>query len=201
MKKVICLLLTVVMVFGCGIKESQAAGYGGASKYSFSWTEKSGFLWLNTDKYTGTATYDHSFIVLLNNLSGTKRWENYNNAKKTAQSLEIGISKEVTVSKTYSYEISGGVGFEVPVKAAKVSGEIGGSYTSSKTYSKTVGTSSAYLINTSSKNGYYAVTHAANCDAYDVNIKKNGSYYDSGMLIRYASSNGYERLWYSTSAF
>lgn len=201
-------LISLVMIFSlfvslCNVNLTKAAGFGGADRYNFSWTaiESKNLISIEAVKYSGTATYDSSFIVLLDNLSGTKYWGNYQNRQKTAQSLSIGISEETTVSSTNSFTISLAVGMSVPIKAYTISGKIGGSYTNSKTYSKTVGTSSEYTLNTNSKNGYYAVTHAANCDAYNVVLNRNGSYCSSGKLIRYASSNGYERLWYSTSVF
>lgn len=201
-KKIVSALLVMIFIIStAGVKNANAAGFGGANSYSYTWTERSGFLWLNKDTYKAKATYSSSCIVLLENLSGTKYWGNYKNAQKTAQSMQIGISKQITVSKTTSVGVTGSIGLKVPVKAAEVSGSIGGSYTNSKTYSKTVGTSSAYTINTSSKNGYYAVTHAANCDIYSVKITKNGCSYSSGSLVRFASANGYEKLWYKSTAF
>ena len=200
LKKAMGLFLALAVAFSCSFG-SEAAPYSGIYSVSGSWTERNGFLWLNKDTYSFSGSYASSFIVLIRNLSGTKEWKNYKNQNKTAQSMTIGINESITVSKTSSWTISASVGFEVPAKAAKICGELGGSYTNSKTYAKTVGTSSAYLIDTNSKNGYYAVTHAANCDSYNITLKKNGSYYSNGKLIRFAGVNGYERLWYSSSYF
>lgn len=198
----ICSLLLAGVMLASSITDVNAAyGYCGIKSMSGSWTERSGFLWLNKDTYKYTATYSSSFITLLYNMSGTKYWGNYGNANATAQKMEIGISKTTTVGETKAYKVSAEVGLQVPVKAATVSGKIGGDYSNSKTYQKTIGTNSAYTIDTKSKNGYYAVEHAINCDAYKVSIKKNGSSYSSGQLIRYESHNGYEMLYYSKSSF
>jgi hypothetical protein len=200
-KRLASFVVALCLVMASCPPRVEAAPYSGKYSVSGSWSERNGFLWLNKDTYTFTGSYASSFIVLLNNLSGTKYWGNYKNQQKTAQSMTIGVHKETTVSKSSSWTISASVGFEIPVKAAKICGELGGSYTNSKTYAKTEGTSSAYVIDTNSKNGYYAVTHAANCDSYNITLKKNGSNYSSGKLIRFAGTNGYERLWYSSTYF
>lgn len=212
MKRIIALLLTACTFVACCAMPANAAKglYGGAASYDIYFVDEdsTGKLWWKVewnDKYEGDALYHSSFIVMLGNLSGTKYWGNYKNAAKTARTLTIGISKEITIGKAESVSVSGKLGFSVPVKAAKVSGEIGGEKVWSKTYQETYGTSSAYIIDTESKNGYYAVTHAANCDCYDVGMTKtdkNGKKtYHKGRLVRFSSANGYERLWYSKNAF
>lgn len=214
MRRTIYLLLALCTLVVCFATPVNAANgyYGGAASYRIDFDEKesSGILFWQeswTNRYLGTATYYSSFIVLLDNLSGTKYWGNYNNSQGTAQSMTIGVSKQTTVSGANSWTISGNIGYKVPVKAAEISADIGGSYTNSKTYAKTVGTSSAYEINTKSKNGYYAVTHAANCDSYSVNVRfysgkdPSKNYTITGKLIRFENCNGYERLWYSKSSF
>lgn len=125
---------------------SAKAKYGGADKYSFYWRadRKMYGLKVGVDNYTGEARYNFkSWIVNLQNMSGTKYWDNYKNARKTAQSVEIGVSK----------------------------------------------------------NGYYAVVHAVNADEYTVRLKKNGYSCSSGTMLRYQTTNGYERLRYSSKAF
>lgn len=204
-KRIVTFILVVVCLFAFSSSSVSAkAKYGGADKYSFYWRadRKMYGLKVGVDNYTGEARYNFkSWIVNLQNMSGTKYWDNYKNARKTAQSVEIGVSKNRTASSTKSYTVSGQVGLPVPKNASIVSGKIGGSYTNSKTYSKTVGTSSAYTINTNSKNGYYAVVHAVNADEYTVRLKKNGYSCSSGKMLRYQTTNGYERLRYSSKAF
>lgn len=208
-KKIFMLVLAVLIINMFSVLPANAANYGGTNKYDFSWKVPSAVGVLNPvlgmvfyNSYTGTATWDGtSWIIMLKNLSGTKQWNNYKNAQHTAQSMSIGISSSRTAESTKSYTISKSSGLSVPLEAAKISAQIGGSYTNAKKYAKTVGTSSAYTINTNSKNGYYAITHCVNADRYNVKLSKNGKNYSSGKLLRYGSVNGYEKLWYSTSSF
>lgn len=209
LKKIFVLVLAVLTINMFAIVPANAATYGGANTYNYSWKTPSSIGILNPilglvfyNSYTGTATWDGtSWKILLKNLSGTHRWNNYRNAQQTAQSMEVGISSTITASSTKSYTISKSSGLSIPLEAAKISSEIGGSYTNSKTYQKTTGTSAAYTINTKSLNGYYAVTHCINADRYNVKLNRNGSSYSSGKLLRYEKTNGYRELWYSTSSF
>lgn len=210
MKKSMKLLLAIVMVFTCvfGIHPNVNAAssgpqYGGAKFYFNTWRQRRGILFASGvwDVYNSEAYYKSSFIVLLEKLSDTIYWGNYKNMEKSAQSLTLGVSKSTTVSKTNAWTITGSVGKQVPSAAETISKSIGGSYTRSKTYTKTVGTSSAYLINTESKNGYYCVTHAQNCDCYNITVYRNDKLYSTGEMIRYQSDDGYQKLWWSSTPF
>ncbi|MDE6208816.1 MAG: hypothetical protein K2M73_03960 [Lachnospiraceae bacterium] len=158
-----------------------------------------GALWWKKDvTYTMSAKYNSAKLIMLQNLSGTKKW---NGKNSDAVSLAIGISKQTTVSKTYSYDITGEVGFSVPLKAFEISSKLGGSYSNSATYEKTVGTNSVYTLNRSSQAGYYAVVSVINADLFDVSLSKDGKEYTKGKMLKYASPAPYERLYRKDIAF
>jgi len=188
----------------CNIATIAAAPLAGEQNYSWS---KTTFCGPNAGNMyeTWTATYDNwNGQLIIRNLSGTKHWTNYNNAQKTAQTMTVGISKSITVSKTYSYKLSADLGLTKNSQNQTIAGKIGGDYTASKTYAKTEGTTSAYTLTTASKNGYYAVCHCVKADRYKTSYVKTGCAGEaksSGKLYRFVTNNGYEELVYKTSAF
>lgn len=158
-----------------------------------------GALWWKKDvTYTMSAKFNSAKLIMLQNLSGTKKW---NGKNSDAVSLAIGVSKQTTVSKTYSYEITGELGFSVPLKAVEISGKLGGSYSNAITYERTVGTNSVYTLNRNSKAGYYAVISAINADLFDVTLNRDGKEYSKGKILKYASPVPYERLYRKDTAF
>ncbi len=198
---VIMLLLFVLFT---GTIATYAAPLKG--KQSYTWS-KTTFCGPNVgNKYeTWTAKYDNwNGPLIIENLSGTKRWENYGNKKKTAQTMTVGISKTKSVSKTYSYKLSSELGLSYMSQNKTIATKIGGDYTKAKTYAKTEGTSSAYELNTKSKNGYYAVCHCVMADRYKTTYKKTGCAGNStktGKLYRFTTKNGYEELVYKKKPF
>lgn len=208
MKRSFKVLLAIIMAFTFvfGTNQGMEAAsptpvYGGAKFYFNTWRERRGiwFASLVWDVYSSEAYYKSSFIVLLEKLSDTVYWGNYKNQQRTAQSMTLGVSKQTTVSKTTSWTITGSVGKSVPEPAKTIAKNLGGSFTRSRTYTKTTGTSSAWTINTESQNGYYCVTHVQNCDCYDITTYRNDKLYSTGEMIRYQSEDGYQKLWYSVT--
>lgn len=202
-RKVIISLLILSLLF-IPINSVFAAPIAGANTYNNSWSEFLG-PGAGYSYFTQTATYDNnSFVIYLSNMSGTKYWNNYHNYNGTVQQVTYGISQSHTEATTYSYKKTVDLGFVTIPYLNKLAEAVGGEFTYSKYYSKTEGTSSAYVLNTESKNGYYAVCHCVQADRYDTTEVKTGNaggYTKNGKWYRYTTNNGYEAIRYSTSPF
>lgn len=203
-KIIIILSLVIVLSFNTILPVS-AAPLAGNLHYSHSWTQSYGPGTAMSTHHYQYAEYDGtSWILYLANMSGTKYWNNYKNQNSTIQQVTYGISKSHTQSKTYSYKKTVDLGEITIPFLNKLAEAVGGDFTYSKYYAQTEGTSSAYVLNTESKNGYYAVCHCVSADRYDTTYKKSGPGIKStstGKWYRYTTTNGYEAIRYSTMPF
>lgn len=155
--------------------------------------------WKEKVKYSMEAKFNSAKLIMVQNLSGLKYWAGSNSE---AQEVKIGVSKQVTIEKTTSIQVCGKLKLSVPIKAVEVAGELGGSYTNTKTFQKTLGTSSEYTINRSSKAGYYAVIACIEADVFDVKVTNNNTKkVSNGKMLKYSSSHLIERLYRKNSAF
>lgn len=165
---------------------------------SFTVTEGA-LWWKKTVNYNMSAKFNSAQLILINNLSGTKYWAG---SKSDAIEMKIGISRQVSVKKTTSVEVSGSLGLNVPIKAVEVSGKLGGSYTKAETFEKTLGTSSEYTLSRNSKAGYYAVIAYIEADKFDVkvfNCKTKET--STGQILKYNSNHLIERLYRKNNNF
>lgn len=198
-RALLCIAMAIVM-FLTGTINVSAAPYSGIYARSGNWVERTGFLGLGgVDAYNWAATYVMSGVYYQQKLTKTVHWDNYNNSAGTAQSITLGIERGVGVGKaiatTTTTEVAGKTTLK---KSEEVSVRLGGSITNSRYYNATINTSSAYTIDTRSRNGYYAIYHAVNYDMYDITIEKNFESFSSGKLIRFATKDDYEFLRYSS---
>ena len=157
------------------------------------------FLWKKIVSYNMSAKFDSAKLIMIENLSGVKYW---NGENSYLNRMKVGISKQISVAKTTSTQVSKELGFVVPMKAEEVAKKLGGSYTNAKTYSKTIGTSLEYTINRSSKAGYYAVIACIGADAFNVKVTNNNTKkVSNGKMLKYSSPYLIERLYRKNSAF
>lgn len=165
---------------------------------SFTVTEGS-LWWKKTVNYNMSATFNSAKLIMLGNLSGTKYWAGPNS---NSVGLKLGVSRGVSIAKTTSVGVSGELGLRVPIKAVDVSGKLGGTYTKAETFEKTIGTSSQYTLNRSSRAGYYAVIAYIEADVFDVKVTNSKTKETSkGQILKYSSPYVIERLYRKDKAF
>ncbi|MDE6698522.1 MAG: hypothetical protein K2J91_03490 [Lachnospiraceae bacterium] len=142
--------------------------------------------------------FNSAKLIMISNLSGTMHWDG---SASKSPSMTIGISKQQTVAKTYSFSMTSELGFQVPIKSLEISAKLGGSYTSAKTYERAIGTSAVYTLDKSSDAGYYAIIAAVNADVFDVTLTQNGNTCSRGKMLKYESTNTYKKLYYSPKSY
>lgn len=162
-------------------------------------TVTEGVLWWKKNvTYTMSAKFNRAVRIMVDNLSDTWEWKG---SKSKISSLDIGVSEQVTVSSVKSYNVALDLGLKVPVKSVEISGKLGGSYTNSKTFSKTSQRSAEIHLDRNSAAGYYAVIAAVNADIFNESLTKNGKQYTSGKVLKFANPNLYKKVHYSRAPF
>ena len=168
------------------------------SKYSYFKTTEGALWWKKTHRYTFYAKFEKGYIIQLKNLSDTYEW---NGANDYRPSMMLQISKTTTVSSTKSWSVTAELGFEVPVEAVTISGKLGGSYTSEKTYTTENTKASEHPLDRTSAKGYYAIVAAVKGDLFNVDVTKNGKSVRGGKLLKYTTSKPYIMIRYSEREF
>ncbi|SES66941.1 hypothetical protein [Anaerobranca gottschalkii] len=115
-------------------------------------------------------------------------------------SLTIKLTKTTIASATETSTISSKLGLSIPVNALKVSGEIGGSRTTSQTYTVTSTITHAHTLNRTSPAGRYSLKHTVYADRYRVNTDKRilrvwRSYSTNDQIYRYHTTTGDIDIW------
>lgn len=140
------------------------------------------------------------YRIYLKNISGTTYWDG---GRYSATGV-VEISRTEKVSSTNAWQVSGDLGFKVPVKAAEVSGKLGGSYSKSKTYTTSDNQRHARTLDRQSPPGYYSLQAAINADEYKVyvydraNTRSSWSSQGYGYMLRYHTEDPYVYLRYTT---
>lgn len=139
------------------------------------------------------------YFYYAKNLSGTTYW-NQNGYSPTGT---ITYTQTITVGSSTSKTISGNLGLKVPVKAVEISGQVGFSSTTTKTFSVAEAGAHSRTLDRTSPTGYYSLQATHNVvnhkfSVYDKEtVSQSYTYVGYGYLVDIINSVPFVSLRYS----